>query len=237
VIGWLTPGNELTPQILARGDPTALDLVVAAASAVAAAYALARPSLVGSIAGVAIATALVPPLCATGLSLAYRDYANAEGAALLFATNFIAIVLSAALTFRMMGVRWGLAGYHQRAWVLRTGVIMTMAAMVMAIPLYFALLKSVLQARPMPVSYPLAKSVIEALENYVGQHPEVELLMAGRPSLPLDKTDVQILLGVPSRLDPAYAEALIAIVKREMEDDTLSVEVHCIKELWRVRDD
>ena len=77
-IGWLTPGNELTPQILARGDPTAFDLVVAAA------YALARPSLVGSIAGVAIATALVPPLCATGLSLAYRDYANAEGAALLF---------------------------------------------------------------------------------------------------------------------------------------------------------
>ena len=81
LIGVVTPGSELTPQILARGNPTALDLVVALASAAAAAYALARPSLVGSIAGVAIATALVPPLCSVGLSLAYLSFANALGAA------------------------------------------------------------------------------------------------------------------------------------------------------------
>ena len=62
LVGLITPGAELTPQIYARGEPTVLDLVVALASAAAAAYALARPNLVGSIAGVAIATALVP-LC------------------------------------------------------------------------------------------------------------------------------------------------------------------------------
>jgi uncharacterized hydrophobic protein (TIGR00271 family) len=236
-IGFLTPGKELTAQILARGDPTVLDLVVAAASAAAAAYALARPSLAGSIAGVAIATALVPPLCSVGLSLAYRDYLNAEGALLLFGTNFIAIVLSAAITFRIMGVNWGLSGYHQRTWVLRLGVIMSAIAIAISIPLYFALQHSILQARPMPMSYPLARSVLEALEEYIDQQPNVELLTAGRPSLSLDNTDVQLVLGVPYNLDSSYAQALIDIVRREMEDDTLSVEVHCIKELWRIRDD
>ena len=51
----------------------------------------------------AIATALVAPLCSVGLSLAYNDVTNAQGAALLFATNFLAIVLSAAITFRIIG--------------------------------------------------------------------------------------------------------------------------------------
>ena len=61
LIGVFTPGEELTSQIYARGQPTILDLFIAVASAAAASYALARPNLVGSIAGVAIATALVPP--------------------------------------------------------------------------------------------------------------------------------------------------------------------------------
>ena len=76
LVGILTPGNELTPQIYARGEPTVLDLIVAVASAAAAAYALARPNLVGSIAGVAIATALVPRLpdfCSSGPTTASKS--------------------------------------------------------------------------------------------------------------------------------------------------------------------
>ena len=65
---------------------------------------MARPSLAGSIAGVAIATALVPPLCSVGVSLAYHYYDTATGAGVLFLTNFVAIVLGAAATFGLMGV-------------------------------------------------------------------------------------------------------------------------------------
>ena len=66
VVGWITPGADLTPEVLARSEPNILDLLIALFSGIAAAYALARPSLAGTIAGVAIATALVPPLCRTG---------------------------------------------------------------------------------------------------------------------------------------------------------------------------
>lgn len=52
LIGVITPGTELTAQIYARGQPTILDLLIAVASAAAASFALARPNLVGSIAGI-----------------------------------------------------------------------------------------------------------------------------------------------------------------------------------------
>ena len=90
------PGEELTSQVTARGDPNLLDLFIALCSAVAAAYAMARPNIIGAVAGVAIATALVPPLCSVGISLAYHEYLNALGSALLFLINLLAIVLAVA---------------------------------------------------------------------------------------------------------------------------------------------
>lgn len=159
VIGYFTPLGELTPQVLARGDPDVLDLLVAGASAAAAAYALARPNLVGSIAGVAIATALVPPLCSLGLALTYQDFSTAWGAGLLFITNFLAIVLVAALTFRLMGVCFDPASSRQRIWVYRTGAVMIIASIAVAIPLYIALQRSVFHTSPQPLSHPLTKQV------------------------------------------------------------------------------
>jgi uncharacterized membrane protein len=101
---------------------------------------LARPNLVGSIAGVAIATALVPPLCSVGLSLAYRDVTNAQGAALLFVTNFLAIVLGAALTFRLIGITAKHAEARQKFWVFRVVIILGTAVILACIPLQHELL-------------------------------------------------------------------------------------------------
>jgi len=191
VIGTITPGAELTPQIHARGNPTLLDLVVALASAAAAAYAMARPNLVGSIAGVAIATALVPPLCSVGLSLAYWDFANAQGAGLLFGTNFVAIVLSAGLTFRLMGVTSSRAERRQRLWVFRTAAVMGVAVIVLLVPLQRALNRTILEAKPQAATFPLARYVVNALEAHINTVDDIELIAAGRPSSPYDNTDVQ----------------------------------------------
>lgn len=233
-IGMLTPGTELTAQIYARGDPNVLDLVVAAASGAAAAYALARPNLVGSIAGVAIATALVPPLCSAGISLAYYDFTNARGAALLFLTNFVAIVLSAAATFRIMGIRTVRTGFKQRRWVVGTVALLAIAAIALLVPLQLSLLQGLLQGKPQPNLYPLSRSVIEALKDHVEENPDVEILSAGRPSSRHHPSDVVLLLGAPYDLDRDYAEELIQIVRREMGNPKLKVEVHCVRELWQV---
>ena len=236
-IGWLTPGLDLTPQVIARASPTALDFLVAVASAAAAAYALARPNLVGSIAGVAIATALVPPLCSAGLALAYQEFVIARGAALLFGTNFVAIVLSAAVTFRVIGVRAGVFHSRHRVWVRRIGAVMTISAVLISIPLHIALQRSVLQGKPQPSTYPLPSSVVEQLNAFADRHPGVDVVSAGRPSSTVDGTDVILFLGAPRGVDSSFSGELVDIIRTEMNDDSLVVEIHCIEEMWQKRFD
>lgn len=105
IVGAAIPGQVVTPQIEARGQPSLLDLLVALASGAAGAYAISRKSVANTVAGVAIAVALIPPLASAGLGLALREYAIATGATLLFLTNFAAIGASSSLIFLWMGFK------------------------------------------------------------------------------------------------------------------------------------
>ncbi len=114
VFGLKIAGSE----ILGRKSPTLIDLGVALAAGGAAAFANTRRSILNSIAGVAIAVALVPPLAVSGIGLALGQTATMEpgisisefgdfsgskniaaGAFLLFLTNFIGIVSVAVFVF------------------------------------------------------------------------------------------------------------------------------------------
>ena len=64
-------------------------------SGLAAAYATARPGLSAALPGVAIAASLVPPLATAGIAVTVGRPWFAVGAALLFVTNIIAIILGA----------------------------------------------------------------------------------------------------------------------------------------------
>ena len=86
-------------EILARTQPTLLDLGVAMAAGSAGAFAKINRSVSDAIPGVAIAVALVPPLCVVGIGLAVNDFSLITGSFLLFITNFIGIVLSALFVF------------------------------------------------------------------------------------------------------------------------------------------
>ena len=95
----LNPGFEPSLEVEARGNPDILDLGVAVLSGVVAAYALGRPGLANTLAGVAIAAALVPPLCVVGIGLTNDQPAVAANSAVLLLTNLVAIILSAAGAF------------------------------------------------------------------------------------------------------------------------------------------
>lgn len=101
----LTPHSQLTSEILARTHPTLLDLIVALASGAAGAYAIARKEVAAALPGVAIAAALVPPLCVVGAGIALGRPEVAGGAILLFATNLIAISMAGAVIFLLLGFR------------------------------------------------------------------------------------------------------------------------------------
>jgi len=97
------PLHTVNSEISARLSPTILDMGVAIISGIAAAYASAKSEVAKSLAGVAIAVALVPPLAVSGIGIGWGDFAVFWGAFLLFITNLFGIILAAALTFLLMG--------------------------------------------------------------------------------------------------------------------------------------
>ena len=103
VIVIISPITDPTAEILARTQPNILDLMIALASGAAAGYAISRSEVAAAMPGVAIAAALVPPLCVVGYGLGVSDLDISAGALLLFVTNLIAIVLAAGITFLALG--------------------------------------------------------------------------------------------------------------------------------------
>jgi len=103
-----SPLQSVIAEILARTRPNLFDLLVAIFSALAGTYATIR-GRGETVVGVAIATALMPPLAVVGYGLATFNLAIFGGALALFFTNFIAIALSAALMARLYGFAEGLS--------------------------------------------------------------------------------------------------------------------------------
>lgn len=136
LIGLLAPVKVATAEMLARGQPTILDMGVACASGMAAAFALARKDIPGAIAGVAIAAALVPPICTTGLAIAFGDRNLAAGAGLLFTLNLISISIAAFVTFAWIGVR---TKEGEDTNVRQRALIAAVVLIVLAVPLTIAL--------------------------------------------------------------------------------------------------
>ena len=102
-IALFTPIERLTSEMSGRLSPTILDLFVAIVSGAAAAYAKSNEKILGSLAGVAIAVALVPPIAVAGIGLGWADWHMFSMAFLLFITNLVGIVLAAAFTFVLLG--------------------------------------------------------------------------------------------------------------------------------------
>jgi len=100
----------LSHEILSRTAPNILDLLIGLVGGAAAAYAVATPRLGAMAVGVAIATALVPPLASCGILISRGLPALAEGAFLLFVANFVAITFSAMVVFMILGHRAALVG-------------------------------------------------------------------------------------------------------------------------------
>jgi uncharacterized hydrophobic protein (TIGR00271 family) len=107
------PFKEATAEILARTTPNTLDLGVALFSGAIGTIATCRPvkGVITSIPGVAIAVALMPPLCVVGFGVGVAFSLNvsdgmqiAKGGGLLFLTNLVAISFSSLLVFLALQV-------------------------------------------------------------------------------------------------------------------------------------
>ncbi|MHC5083610.1 MAG: TIGR00341 family protein, partial [Planctomycetota bacterium] len=104
LFGLLPLAIEPTAEMLSRTQPNLLDLMVAVFAGLAGAYAMVDERISPSLPGVAIATAIVPPLANTGLCLALGEYMGGLGSFALFLANFLSILLAASLVFAAAGM-------------------------------------------------------------------------------------------------------------------------------------
>lgn len=130
----LSPLKAPTAEILARTRPSLFDLLVALFAALAGTFAIIR-GRGETIVGVAIATALMPPLAVVGYGLATGNMPVLFGAGALFGTNFVTIALAAMILARFYGFGHHLS--HRQSW-LQT-VLLLLVFVAMALPLALSL--------------------------------------------------------------------------------------------------
>lgn len=158
-----------------------------------------------------MASAIVPPICTVGISLAVGEYRNGQGAAVLFAANMVAIILGAAWIFHRMGIR-GIASTGTQAgsklWVRRTMLILILLSVIIIFPLgYFFVNQIAEQQYTGHRVKGVSQEVYDAIEKQVEEEPDVTLVGMVLPATKRDY-DLLVLLSSTRQVDPSFADKL-----------------------------
>ena len=130
------PLREESSELLARVSPDIRDVLIAFFGGLALIIARTKKGTIASVIfGVAIATALMPPLCTVGYGLAQANIGYALGALYLFTINAIFIALAAYLVVKLL--RFPMTQYANAKRRKRTSRMATLLAILMMIPAGF----------------------------------------------------------------------------------------------------
>lgn len=159
-IVFFSPLTQATAEIIARTRPNFFDLLVAVFSGLAGGYAVINRKG-ATIVGVAIATALMPPLAVVGYGLASHSGAIAGGALFLFMTNLLAIALSvsAIATFYGFGIE------HARKTAGWQALLIVAVFAALSVPLGLSLRKIAFEARVTAQAQAAAEAFYSNSEN------------------------------------------------------------------------
>ena len=229
LIIWLSPIRDVTPELRARTQPTLLDLGVAVVGGIAGVYAIMR-KLSGVMVGVAIATALVPPLSTVGFGLATGRFDFAVGAALLFLTNTLAIAFAATIVARLNHFGPSLTPQHTAMQVV--GIVATLG--ILSIPLALTLNSLAGEVR--------ARSVVQTeLRALLGESDRVDSLNVRMESDAIAVDGVVLVDRYAAKLNAELAakirgelerDARVSIVQlRQQTNAAVQVEVQLYRRL------
>ena len=99
---YLSPLSEAQSELLARVSPTIFDVLIATFGGFVGIIAVSRKEKSNALPGVAIATALMPPICTAGYAIAYQEWAYFIGSLYLFFINLVFIAFSTFILVRFM---------------------------------------------------------------------------------------------------------------------------------------
>lgn len=136
----LSPLTEETPELIARTYPTILDVLIAIFGGLGLIVAKTKSGTIASVIfGVAIATALMPPLCTVGYGLAIGNASYAGGALYLFSINAVFIALSTFIVSKIL--RFPMVRYANSKRRKRIAQIASLIAIAVIVPSVWLFIK------------------------------------------------------------------------------------------------
>ena len=135
---FLSPFKEAQSEILSRINPTAFDVFIAIFGGLTGIVAASRKDRGNAVPGVAIATALMPPLCTAGFGLATGQYKFALGAMYLFLINSLFIAVSTLAVVKYL--RFPKKSYVDKKKALRTRYIIGFLIVSAVVPSVFTVM-------------------------------------------------------------------------------------------------
>ena len=233
----LSPLTEETPELIARTYPTILDVLIAIFGGLGLIVAKTKSGTIASVIfGVAIATALMPPLCTVGYGLAVGNASYAGGALYLFSINAVFIALTTFIVSKILGfplVRF--ANSKRRKRTAQIATLIAIAVMVPSVWLFIKLLdQQVFENKTREfvkniISYEGAE-VVKFTQDYKSKNLDVYLI--GRPvpqnkinewlaelekTEKLEQTQLRIYQGAD--LSGEMAEKISGVIKTGILED------------------
>lgn len=153
LITLISPIKSVNSEILIRSQPTILDVFIALSAGAVAGLGLIEKKISSMLAGVAIATSLMPPLCVAGMGFALSSVSISFGSFLLFLANVLSIIFVTILIFHFSGIKRASDPTLRKRGILFVAIMLCITIL----PLFYFLKRYSFRSQ----SYLEAKSVLE----------------------------------------------------------------------------
>lgn len=199
----VSPLAEATPELISRTRPTLLDVGVAFFGGLAGVIAASRKDISLALPGVAIATALMPPLCTAGFGLATGNWAFFFGAFYLFLLNAVFIALATFVVVRLLRFP-----HHEEATEAarrKERRLVATVAVLATLPSVYFLYDTAIRLRERGRISTFIDREIErpgrAVPQWEHQHGDGEVLKVYIAGEPIDSAHVDSVRGAMARYD------------------------------------
>jgi uncharacterized hydrophobic protein (TIGR00271 family) len=173
-VGHLVAFPSFGSEVMNRTSPNLLDLGVALVAGAVAMYAKLRKDAISALAGLAIAVALVPPMCVVGILLSASFWMQAYGALLLFTTNLLGIMVGAMAALGTLE-----QVYRRRLFHSRLGLTSVALTALLVIPLGRSFYRLLQRSRQETKAQQLEVAIEQQLRSStitLGSDPAIDLV-------------------------------------------------------------
>ena len=143
---WISPLSYASSELIARTSPTIWDVLIAIAGGIAGVIGSRKKEANNIVSGVAIATALMPPICTAGYGLANGNVRFLLGALYLFLINCVFIMLANIVGTRILMRKSPLTSFKELSIKMRIGLISLIVLLILPAS-YSAVTLTIEQAR------------------------------------------------------------------------------------------